>query len=278
MPRFARVLSLTAMIAALAVPLVVIAEEPLAPYEGRPLPEFIKQLIWDKACDVPQAEAEGDFCQGDLCRFTRSNGTPFKPQLAAWMELTMFQWAAGQNAITPALVEGKLAEEAEISGDVRLAVAIASGLTVDADPDDPLLQLNPLLTRWVARELLPPPDQPMCGRTAAELYQAAFSRPTRLMVDVYAMLKARGALRRVDRAAVEKAFDTKKGRYAMSCEVIAKKTDDPEEVFPRTSVCWWWLRRAASGGTFELAQLFGRALQDYDPDAYKQYRRMLPKM
>lgn len=276
MSRFAWPLSLTVLGAALALPYAAIADEPLAPYEGRPLPTLVRDLLWDKACDIPQAEAEGDTCQGDVCKFTRSNGTPFKPQLAAWMELTMFQWAVAQSAVEPALVEGKLATADEISGDLRLAVAIASGLTVDAKPDDLLVQLNPLLVRWVMREVLPPADRPMCGQTARDFYLAAFSRPTRLMVDVYAQLKARGATRGVKLAELSKNFDTQKGRYATMCVAIGKQAKDPDETWPRRSACWWWLRRAASGGTDELALLLGQTLERYDAEAFKTYKRKLP--
>ncbi len=268
---------LTLFGAALAVPFAAIADEPLAPYEGRPLPALVKQLIWEKACDIPQAEAEADTCQGDLCRFERSSGKPFKPQRAAWMDLTMFQWAANQNALQPALVQGRLAKEDDIDGDARLAVALASGLAVDIKTEDNLVQMNPLLVRWVMRELLPPAEQPMCGKTAKEFYQASFGGPTRLMVDVYAQLKARGGLRAVKVTELEQNFNQQKGRYASMCKAIAKKTKVEDETYPRTGSCWWWLRRAASGGTDELALLFGRALRDYDPDTYKTYASSLPK-
>ena len=276
MRQFAVPLALSLFGAALALPFAAIADEPLAPYEGRPLPALVKQLVWDKTCDIPQAEAEGDACQGDVCRFKRSNGTPFKPQRAAWMDLTMFQWAANQNALQPALVQAKLARESDFDGDARLAVALASGLAVDIKSDDYLVQLNPLLVRWAIREVLPPANQSMCGKTAKEFYLASFGGPTRLMVDVYAQLKARGGLRAVKVAELEQSFNEQKGRYASMCQAIAKKTKVEDETYPRTASCWWWLRRAASGGTDELALLFGRALRDYDGDAYKTYASSLP--
>ena len=274
MTRYA--LPLTVLAAALALPLAAIADDPRAPYEGRPLPDLVKQLIWDKACDLPQAEAEADQCQGDRCDFLRSNGTRFKPQDAPWMDLTMFQWAAGANTLQPALVEGKLGSEDDIQGDARLGLALASGLAVDVITDDFLVQLNPLLVRWVARELLPPAERSMCGKTARELYQAAFQKPTRLMVDVYAQLEAKGAFRGTKLAELERNFNQQKGRFASMCKAIAKK-GPTEESWPRTGSCWWWLRRAASGGTDELALLFGKALREYDPEASKTYAKALPK-
>lgn len=262
---------------ALSLTYVAVAEEPLAPYEGRPLPLLVKQLLWEKACDIPQAEAEGDACADpSLCKFQRSGGVRFKPQQQPWMDLTMYQWAAGQNALQPTLLEAKLATSDDIGSDPRMAVAIASGLTVDTKPDDYLVQLNPLLVRWVAREVLPPPDEPMCGRTAKELYQAAYAGPTRTMVDVYAALKTRGGLRSVKQSELEKNFNERRGRYASMCTTIAKKTKVSDEEWPRAAMCWWWLRRAASGGTDELALLFGKAMRDYDPETFKQYSKALP--
>jgi len=277
MRQFAVPFALTLLGAALALPFAAIADDPLAPYEGRPLPGLLKKLIWEKACDIPQAEAEGDTCQGNVCRFERSNGTAYKPQVAAWMDLTMFQWAAYQNALQPALVQGKIATESELDGDARLAVALASGLAVDIKSDDNLVQMNPLLVRWAIRELLPPAAQPMCGKTAKEFFQASFAGPTRLMVDVYAQLKTRGALRSVNVVELDQNFSARKGRYMTLCESIGKKTKVEDESYPRTASCWWWLRRAASGGTDELALLLGRTLRDYDPDAYKSYASTLPK-
>lgn len=277
MSRYALPASLTVLGAALAIPYAAIAEEPLAPYEGRPLPDLVKQLVWDKACDLPMAEAEGEQCQGDLCGFVRSNGTRFKPQNAPWMDLTMYQWAAGSNTLEPALVEGKLGTSDDIQGNARLGLSLASGLEVDAKSDDFLVQLNPLLVRWIGRELLPPADRIMCGKTAGELYQAAFSRPTRLMVDVYAQLKKKGATRGVKLTELERNFNQQKGRYASMCSAIGKAGGNSEESWPRTQSCWWWLRRAASGGTDDLALLFAKALREYDAEAFETYGKVLPK-
>jgi hypothetical protein len=277
MPRYALAFVLTTLGAALALPYAAVAVDPKAQYEGRPLPALVKRLVWQKACDIPQAEAEGDTCKGEVCGFTRADGNPFKPQLAAWMELTSYQWALGPNTLQPALLEARLGSEDEIRGDARLALSLASGLPVDTSAEDDLLQLNPLLVRWVAKELLPPADQAMCGKTARDLYQAAFSGPTRLMVDVYAQLKGKGALKRVTVPELDKSFETKKGRYAAMCAAMGKQAKNQEESWPRSSACWWWLRRAASGGTDELALLFGKALRTYDPEAYKAYQRALPQ-
>ena len=84
-------------------------------------------------------------------------------------------------------------------------------------------------------------------------------------------------LRAVKVTELEQNFNQQKGRYASMCKAIAKKTKVEDETYPRTGSCWWWLRRAASGGTDELALLFGRALRDYDPDTYKTYASSLPK-
>lgn len=261
----------------LAAPFSAMADEPLAPYEGRPLPVQLKQLLWARSCDVPQAEAEGDQCVGDLCRFTRSNGTAFKPMNAPWMNLTMFQWAVGPNALQPAIVETKLAREDELDGDVKSMVALVSGLAVDVKTDDWLVQLNPLLVRWALREVLPPADQAMCGRTAKEVFLASYAGATRMMVDVYAQLKQRGALRATKQKEVEQSFEQRRGRFTSACDAISKKTKNQDEIYARHGACWWWLRRAATTGTDELALLFGSALKRYDAEGYKTFAGALPK-
>lgn len=263
--------------AGLAAPLSAMADDPLAPYEGRPLPAQVKELLWARSCDLPQAEAAGDQCVGDLCRFTRSDGTRFKPQDAAWMNLVNYQWALGPTALQPALTESKLAREDELDGDAKAMIALVSGLPVDVKTDDWLVQLNPLLVRWVMREVLPPADHAMCGRTAKELYLAAYAGPTRMMVDVYAQLKQRGALRGTKQKEVEQSFEQRRGRLHLACEAIGKRTKNPDESYARVGACWWWLRRAATTGTDELALLLGSALERYDADGYKSFAAALPK-
>jgi len=256
-------------------PGVALAAEPT--YEGRALPGFVKDLLWKKACDLPSAELEGESCKSGGCRFTRSNGTPFQPQMGPWLELTMLQWPATTNTLQPTLTESKLATEDEVGGDLRLAIGLLSGLPADLKPDDSMLQLNPALVRWVGREILPASDLAMCGSTAREFYQAAFAGPTRLMVDVYAQLKAKGLTKGVKEGELSKNFDTQKGRFANACRAIGQKSKNPDEAWPRTSSCWWWLRRVASGGSEELAGLLGTVLGRYDADAAKTWAKSLPK-
>lgn len=246
-------------------------------YEGRVLPGFVKDLLWKKACDLPMAEIEGEACKPGDCPFTRSNGTAFKPQMGPWLELTMLQWPATSNTLQPTLIESKLATEDEIGGDTRLAIGLLSGLPADLKPDDYLLQLNPALVRWVGRELLPASDLAMCGSTAGELYQAAFGGPTRMMVDVYAQLKAKGMTKGIKESELSKNFNNQKGRLASACRAIGQKSKNPDESWPRTSSCWWWLRRVASGGSEELAGLLGTVLARYDADAARTYAKVLPK-
>lgn len=270
-----RSLSSLLLAVTLLVPGVSAAADPT--YEGRVLPGFVKDLLWQKACDLPSAEVEGEACKGVSCPFTRSNGTPFKPQMGPWLELTMLQWPANSNTLQPTLVEAKLATEDELSGDLRLAIGLLSGLPADLKPDDYLLQLNPALVRWVGREVLPAGDLAMCGSTAREFYLAAFAGPSRTMVDVYAQLKAKGLTKGLKESEVSKNFDTQKGRLASACRAIGQKAKNQDESWPRTSTCWWWLRRVASGAGDELAGLFRTVFERYDADALKSYAKVLPK-
>lgn len=243
-------------------------------YEGRPLPEFVKRLIWDKACDVvPKKTVD---CAKEPCIFKDSQGTAFAPDMQPWQHVLMYEWAVGGNAVQPAIVEGKLATEEEVS-DPRTAFSVLSGLALDLKADDWLVQLNPALVRWVARELVPPPDTAMCGATAREIYQQSFAGAVRQAVDIYAQLKARGMVKTVKEAELSKNFNEQRGRFASTCQGIAKKAPDDER-WGREMVCWWWLRRVATGGADELALLFGKVLRDYDPDAHKRYARAFPTL
>jgi len=139
------------------------AEEP---YEGRKLPESLKKILWAKACDVVPKQSVD--CASERCIFKDSAGQAFKPDMQPWQTVLMYEWNVGGNVLTPTVVEGKLAGPDEV-GDPRTALGLLSGLAVDLDPNDYLMQLNPAVIRWVGREFIPSPDTAMCGATAREV-------------------------------------------------------------------------------------------------------------
>jgi len=276
---------------AFLVSVVALAAAPIEKgddYAGRPLPQAVKELLWLKACDIPQADADAKCDEGAPCPLRRSDGSAYKPQVFPWQDVTMFEWPAATNAFTPAFVQGKLATEDELGGSARTAIELASGLPLAIEVPQPApregawmpplpLKLNPKILAWVERELLPPADAPMCGKTAAGFYDAAFREPTRIAAEVYAALSAKGLLKKVDVKEVSKSFDSQRGRYATACRAIAKKASVPDGEWPRVGNCWWWLRRAAMGNLEPMAELLGEVVHRYDPDAWKKYERVFPK-
>lgn len=242
-------------------------------YEGRKLPETLKKFLWAKACDVVPKQSVD--CAVDRCIFKDSAGQAFNPDMQPWQTVLMYEWNVGGNVLTPAVVEGKLAGPDEV-GDPRTALGLLSGLTVDLDPNDYLMQLNPAVVRWVGRELIPPPDAAMCGATAKEVYERGFRSPVRQAMDVYAQLKAKGITRGVREAELAKNFNEQRGRLAGVCQAIAKKSPDDER-WGRETLCWWWMRRAVSGSADEIAMLLGKVLADFDAEALKKYAKVIPK-
>lgn len=247
-----------------------------APYEGRKLPDFVRELVWQKVCDLPQADANG--CGRGSCPLVRTDGTPFKPYAPPWLDLLSLEWSAGPVVLSPALVEGKLATEADTSGNARTSLGLASGLGLASQPDSALFTINPTFVRWFERELLPTPRQAMCGGTAQMLYDLAFGRAARVFADTYAQLKQRGLLGKVSVAELGKNFDESKGRYMSACTAIGTKLAKEDDGFVYQNACWWWLRRAASRSIDSLAFLMARVVSEYDPPTYTRLRGALPKV
>lgn len=246
------------------------AEEP---YEGRKLPESLKKILWAKACDVVPKQSVD--CASERCIFKDSAGQAFKPDMQPWQTVLMYEWNVGGNVLTPTVVEGKLAGPDEV-GDPRTALGLLSGLAVDLDPNDYLMQLNPAVIRWVGREFIPSPDTAMCGATAREVYERGFQSPIRQAMDVYAQLKAKGLTKGLRETELAKNFNEQRGRLAGACQAMTKRAPDDER-WGREMLCWWWMRRASTGSADELAMLFGKVLADYDAEALKKYAKAIPK-
>jgi hypothetical protein len=248
-------------------------------YEGRALPDALKSLIWSKACDVVNRRPI-ETCTPETCTFTDARGDRFEPESPAWLPLFGYEWNIGANALNPGLVEGKALSNADLQGGRhRVALSLVSGLPVDLDPGDDLLQINPAFVRWVGRELLPEADTPMCGRTAQDLYTAAFQPAVRTALSIYADLKARGLFRKagVDRMGeISMAYGSQKGPEASACKALGKGGSEDGK-WARIAVCWWWLRRSAEGSHEAFAVLGRDVLARFDPKGLAKVSRSLPK-
>lgn len=245
--------------------------EPNETYEGRPLPNAVKHLLWAKACDM--VERKPIDCAVEPCTFTNAAGAKFEPMPPPWMSLIDYEWSI-YNSFQPALVESKLAELNSFNS-MRTGLAFVSGLAFDIDPSNNLIDLNPALVRWVGRELIPPPDIPMCGKTAQALYDASIRDAVRQALTVFSDLKRRGLLSRAKEEGLSKEYVTKKGPFASACKAMEKGPEASK--WPRVSLCWWWLRRAATNSVEPIAGLLRDVITAYDPTALKTYGKSLPK-
>jgi len=246
-------------------------------YEGRALPQEVKNLVWQKACNLPGRYFEVD-CTTKPCTLKRSDGTPFRPAVAPWQSVFMYEWSAAERTFGPAFLEGRaIGSLDDIQGTTRMALELVSGLPLQGKASDfGPVSLNPNLVRWVQRELLPPADHAMCGATAKDLYTEAFAGPIRSLAETYAALQQKGLLRGITVTSLSKSFDTQKGRYATACQQIAK-TVPMDASYTRVQECWWWLRRAATGTSEPIAQLVGEILRRYDEPTWKKVGKAFPK-
>jgi hypothetical protein len=265
-----RAASIVLFVTALFTPLSA-AAEPSDTYDGRPLPEFVKRLLWAKACDV--VERKPIDCAVEPCTFINAQGANFEPMTPPWMSLLDYEWSV-YNSFQPALVESKLAAVDSFNS-MRTGLAFVSGLAFDINPANTIIDINPALVRWVGRELIPPPETAMCGKTAQALYDASIRDAVRQALTVFSDLKRRGLLSRVDEEALSKAYVTKKGPFASACKAMEKGPEASK--WPRVSLCWWWLRRAASNSVEPTAGLLRDVITAYDPAALKTYGKSLPK-
>lgn len=251
--------------------------------EGRALPINVKAAVIKYACDLPAQNWNVD-CAANTdptkCTWVRANGDKFEPNDDALMSRVAssdFIW----NVLSPtneALALGKYPDDAEESMASFLFRTVA-GLPATV-PDTYPTRLNPDAIAWAERELLPPPEQAMCGNhTAQEVYDRAFKRSTRAFVAALAHLAKAGTLSKpidVDRLARDN--DQRRGGYWGQCQAFARANKATYDEFMLMESCRFWLRRGTGPDVPALAGFLSRFLERYDPTFYAANNKALSKV
>jgi hypothetical protein len=258
--------------------------------EGRSLPDPVRRIIFAKACDIPNNDTEADCTNNPACTLKRSTGEAFRPIMPGWASVFMMPWAVGSTVFVPALDTAGLEHDGEGAFWAK-ALTLMSGLPARVDakgqPDESwarLMYANPAVVRWIQRELIPAPSEPMCGATAQQVYDEAFKLPVRQMADVYVQLKKSGLLARVPLEELERNVNTRKGRFAKRCEAITLANPDPDTRYANDYGCFWWLRRhsgepkMAKATSTAILTLLADVLSRYDADYFKGIAKHFPKV
>lgn len=255
--------------------------------EGRVLPSNVKAAVIKYACDLPTQDWDVD-CSANSdptkCTWERTNGEKFEPKDDVLMHQVAsngFVWGV-LSPTNEALTLGKYdADTAEESMSTFLFRTVA-GMPV-TEPDVYPTRLNPAAIAWAERELLPAPDQTMCGKhSAQEVYDRGFKRSTRAFVTALAQLAKAGTLSKpisIERLA--KDNDQRRGGYWAQCQSIARANKATYDEGMLMESCRFWLRRGTGPDVPALAGFLARFLERYDPTFYaansKALAKVLPK-
>lgn len=252
---------------------------PKAPPDGLTLSGPIRTFLWNATCDALVAD-DGVACTDSNCPLVRSDGQRFSPvpQRSLWhfmgtsMTLTSGPFKEALTKRDPALREEDLPwlrQEigAELSG-LPIPFKVGGGLVI-----------SPKIAQWAWRNLVPPPEQSMCGATAGEIYRLAFADGVRLFADVFLEIKKLGGFAKVNPQTIDREFDEGRGPSVTMCRKVASSfatfVDEQTGFF---EVCQWWVRRGATRSEQTMAQLLASVLSVYDPELHAQrYAKALPK-
>ncbi len=265
--------------------------------EGRSLAAPLKAFLLEKACDLPVAAKEGDDCKDDAaCTLKRSDGRAFAPDSPPWFSPLFMQWDLGAKLWAPALEKEALTVEGDTNAEhwaasLPLLSGLAGRLDATGTPTNKpvweegwgtLTHMNPALVRWSIRELIPAPDEAMCGATAQVVYDQAFQSSARRLAEIYVDLKRSGLFRNLTVEALAKSRNERKGKYHKKCSALVKKAGEDAMSVVDTA-CWWWLRRhagdpkIAEAAGSALAEAMGGVLMRYDPTFFKKHKAHFPK-
>lgn len=283
--RFAFLATTLATIAVAFVGAPALADEPT----GRSLPEPLKRILREKACDIPQSDSNANCVDNAACSLKRSNGEAFLPHAPPWFDVFALPWDVGATVFTPMVqADGLNGDEAAFWG---TGLSLLSGLPARVDakgqPDDTwprVMHANPALVRWIHREFIPNPEEPMCGATAVAVYEQAFKPMVRRLAWIYVELKKSGMLARVPVDELEANVNNRKGRFAKRCGKIVALEKDSGAQYSVDYGCYWWLRRhsgdakLAKATSTAMLTMLADVLNRYDPEYFKPIAKHFPKL
>lgn len=249
--------------------------------DGRSVPAPVKESLWKNACALPDSNWDVD-CEANQdpskCTWRRPDGTKFEP-----IDTTTHVHSVARSFVWNGLSETnaalKLGQYPEDSTDdmTTFLFRVFSGLELSTEANSYPLRLNPAAVSWVERELVPAPSEPMCGHTAQALYDTSFKSTARTFAVTLADLAKGGHLKKVDLARLDREFSERRGGYWRTCSAIGKRHAKLTGEGAVSDTCFFWLRRAATSGTTELAGFTSRFLQRYDPTFYATVEKALTK-
>lgn len=269
--RHARRVAFVSSLAVFMLAAAVSAQEP--PGEGRPLPEAVRLLLWNKVCDLAYENSDVD-CSSNAdparCGYKRSNGEAFEPGQSDYARSFRYaHFGFGDDVLAPTAQGSGWTKVVDEWGDAGPpAFEFLTGLTLMTSTPYQLAQLTPEALAWIGRELVPAPEQAMCGKTAGELYEASFKTTMRATTLAWEHVKKSGKLKglKVERLAKEQS--RRGGATWTLCAKFAERNAKTYDQSLLQDECRFWLRRGAAGQADAVASILGTALQRLDPTFY----------
>jgi hypothetical protein len=251
------------------------------PPEGRPLPAAMRQLIWDKACDlVPKDWAVDCAANTDpaRCGYRRSDGEAFEPvESTDVRSFTLAHYGVGADVLKPA-AEASGWEKAEDKwGDYAgpAFTFISGGLTLSTTTPYEVTTLTPEALAWIERELIPERSQAMCGKTAGEVYDASQKTMLRTSALAWEAVKKSGKLKGLTVERLAKDRGTRRGATWTMCATFATRESAKGGYDERMlrDECQFWLRRGVVGQADAVAAVLGALLQRFDASFFEAHAK-----
>jgi hypothetical protein len=140
-------------------------------------------------------------------------------------------------------------------------------------------QPNPAFLKWFEKNLIPPPDTPLCGETAKKLYHLEFRSLVRAHAEAYLYMLERGSFDNFSLADYGRQIHIEHTRYAADCKSFAVGTASNWVAAPyrKAETCRFWFRRTADGSRQQLVGMMKRLLPKFDPPYWKAARARFAK-
>lgn len=257
---------------------VGVADAP--PPGGRPLPDATRQLLWQKACDLAYRNYDVDCTTNSdpaRCGYHRSDGEAFEPaESTDARTFTLAHFAVGNDVLAPAAEGSGWERTADTWGDFAgPAFTFISGLTLSTTTPYEVTKITPEALAWIKRELIPERGQPMCGKTAGELYDASQRTMMRASALAWEAVKRSGKLKGLTVKRLAKEHDTQRGATWTLCTRFAARESAKGTYDERVLMdeCQFWLRRGAAGQAEAVADVLGAVLQRFDAPFYEAHAK-----